>query len=235
MRMVGLMQAFPQRSKRRLERERATVDIEGSHAELAAASLDIARETARAWIRRAALESAIAGLRRLRHDVAFGAEAARAGVAAGRASTAEALAAQAAVVRLDNRILELETGAHHAQVELGRWIGTDAERPSAPAPDVDRLPEPAAALLAGIERHGPVLPYAARLEAARVDVAMARADKRPDWSAALRFGKRGPDFSDMATLEFSIGLPLFARQGARRTAAHEPGRVGAGRYAPAAL
>jgi hypothetical protein len=40
---------------------------------------------------------------------------------------------------------------------------------------------------------------------------MARAEKRPEWSAALRFGKRGPDFSDMASLEFSIGLPLFAR------------------------
>jgi outer membrane protein TolC len=211
MRTVGLMQEFPWREKRRLQRERASADVALAGAELAETSLDAARETAQAWIRRAALESALADLRGLRPDIELGAVAARAGVAAGRASTAEALAAEAAVVRLDNRILELETETHHARIELGRWIGDEAERQLAPAPDLDRLPEPASALLADVEQHGPILPFAPRLDAARADVALARSDKRPDWSAALTFGKRGPDFSDMASLEFTIGLPLFAR------------------------
>jgi outer membrane protein TolC len=180
-------------------------------AELAEASLDVAREASRAWIRRAALESATLDLRELRPDIELGAAAARAGVAAGRASTAEALAAQAAVVRLDNRILDLETEAHHARIDLARWIGGEAERPLAPMPDFDRLPEPAAALLANVGRHGSVLPFEARLAAARTDVQLARAEKRPDWSAALAFGKRGPEFSDMASLEFTIELPLFSK------------------------
>lgn len=212
MRNVGLMQEFPNRRKRSLERERASAEVRFADAELADTSLAVARETARAWTRRAAVESALQDLKSLRPEVELGAAAARAGVASGRASTAEALAAQAAIVRLDNRILELETEAHHARIELGRWIGAEAERPIAPMPGFDRLPEQASALLAGVGSHGPILPFEARLAAARTDVELARAEKRPDWSAALTFGKRGPDFSDMASLQFTVDLPLFARR-----------------------
>lgn len=211
MRMVGLMQELPRRQKRRLERERASADVDRAKAELAATSLDVARATAQAWIRRAATESALRDLKALLPEVELGAVAARAGVAGGRASTAEALAAESAVVRLGNRILEMETLVHHAEVELARWIGEDAKRPVAPMPAFDHLPEPAGALVANVERHGPILPFDAEFEATRTDVALARAEKRPDWSVALSFGKRGPDFSDMASLQFTVELPIFAR------------------------
>jgi outer membrane protein TolC len=42
-------------------------------------------------------------------------------------------------------------------------------------------------------------------------VELARAEKRPDWSAELSYANRGPDFSDMVSLEFRIGLPFFAK------------------------
>lgn len=211
MRMVGVMQEFPRREKRRLERDRASSDVDLANAELAETSLDVARETARAWIRLAAIESALQDLKSLRPEVEFGATAARAGVAGGRASTAEALAAEAAVIRLENRIVEMEAEAHHARVELARFLGNEAERPLGPMPAFDRLPEPASALLANVEQHGPILPFDAELAAARTDIALARAEKRPDWSAALAYSKRGPDFSDMASLQFTVELPLFAK------------------------
>jgi cobalt-zinc-cadmium efflux system outer membrane protein len=211
MRGVGVMQEFPNRTKLGLERERASADVGLADAELAETSLDVAREAADAWIRRAAIESALADLRELRPEVELGAAAARAGVAAGRASTAEALAAEASVVRLGNRIIEMETEAHHARIELTRWIGDDAERPLAPMPPFDRLPKPAAGLLANVGGHGPIQPFEARLEAARSDIALARAEKRPDWSAALSYADRGPEFSNMASLQFTIELPLFAK------------------------
>ncbi|MGH8130823.1 MAG: TolC family protein, partial [Steroidobacteraceae bacterium] len=77
MRGVGLMQEFPRREKRRLERDRASADVQLADAELAETSLDVARETARAWIRRAAIESALGDLRALRPEVELGAVAAR--------------------------------------------------------------------------------------------------------------------------------------------------------------
>lgn len=211
MRRIGLMQEFPARKKRRFERERASAGVDLAGAELAATRLDVAREAASAWIRRAAMESALRDLAALRPEVELGAAASRAGVAAARASTAEALAAESQVVRLDNRILEMRAEAQRARIELARWIGEDANRPLDPMPDLDRLSEPAPALLADVGRHGPLLPFDAQLAAAQADLELARAGKRPDWSAEITYAKRGPDFPDMASLQFTIGLPLFAR------------------------
>lgn len=207
----GLMQEFPNRVKRRLERERASAEAGIADAELSDVRLQVARETARAWIRSATIESALEALTRLRPDVELGATAARAGVTAGRASTAEALAAEAAVVRLETRLIDFRGKARQARADLARWIGDEAERPLALPPAFDALPGQAASLIEGAAQHGRILPFDARLGAARAAADLAGSERRPDWSAELMFGKRGPDFDDMASLQFTIDLPLFAR------------------------
>lgn len=211
MRKIGLMQEFPSREKRRLERERASAEVGLADAELAETRLAVAREAARAWISSATSESTLRELVRLRPEVELGATAARAGVAAGRTSTAEALAAAAAAARLETRILDLEGRARQARAELARWVGAEAERPLGPLPALEVLPAPVPVLLADTGRHGALLPYAARIVAAKSDLELARAERRPDWSAGLSFAKRGPGFDDMASLEFTVDLPLFAR------------------------
>jgi outer membrane protein TolC len=147
----------------------------------------------------------------LHADLELGATAARAGVRAGRASTAEALAAESAVVRLETRLLDFEGKARQARAELARWIGDEAERPLSQPPAFDTLPTPIASLVADVARHGRILPLDARLAAARTETDLARSERRPDWSAELVYGKRGPAFDDMASLRFTIDLPLFAR------------------------
>ena len=171
----------------------------------------IARTVAEAWIRRATAETSLADLRAIQPDVELQAKAARASVSAGRTSTADALLAETAVVQLANRVLALQSEAQRAKLELARWLGAEASRPLAPMPSLDELPTPANALLASVHEHGSLLPFESRIEAARVDVDLAKAAGRADWSAELAFAKRGPDFSDMVSLEFRIGLPLWAR------------------------
>lgn len=211
MREIGVMQAFPNRTKRRLERERASADLDIAEAERSGTSLEVARGAALAYIRRATAESVLEDLDRLRPAAELGAAAARAGVAAGEASTADAFAAEASVARLADRILELQGEARLARADLARWIGGDADRPVVPLPAFDELPQPPERLLSDAARHGPILPYEARLEAARTDVELARAGRRPDWSLELMYSKRGPAFEDMASLEFTVDLPLFAK------------------------
>lgn len=211
MRKIGLMQEFPRGEKRRLQHERAVADAGLAGAELAQTRLEVARVTAQAWIRLATAESSLDELGALQSEVELGAAAARAGVASGRASSAEALKAEAAVARLKNRILQMQSEARQARAELVRWIGDDAHRPLAVLPGFDELPAPAESLLANTHRHAALLPFEARLAAARAEVALARAGRRPDWSAELSFAKRGPEFSDMASLQFTVGLPLFAK------------------------
>ena len=65
-------------------------------------------------------------------------------------------------------------------------------------------------LLATVPQHAPLALLNAQLDVTKTDVALARAEKRPDWSAELSYQKRGPDFSDMVSLEFRVGLPFFA-------------------------
>jgi outer membrane protein TolC len=173
--------------------------------------LTISREVAQAWIRRATADASLEDLRALEPEVELQAVAARAAVAAGRSSTAEALAAEAAVAQLANRVLAMQSEARRATLELARWIDADANRPLAPMPSLDQLPTSASALLASVHEHAPLLPFESRTEAARLDIALAKAERRPDWSAELAFAKRGPDFSDMVSLEFRIGLPLATK------------------------
>jgi outer membrane protein TolC len=211
MRKVGVMQAFPRREKRRLQQERARAEVDLANAENVESRLDVARETAQAWIRRATADAALGDLRALESEVELGSAAARAGVASGRGSSAEALTAEAAVARLKNRLLQMQGEARQAQAELARWIGDAASRPLAPMPAFDELPIPPEALVNTPHLHGTILPYEARLAEARTDIAIARAERHPDWSTELSFAKRGTAFSDMVSLEFTVGLPLFAK------------------------
>lgn len=211
MRKVGVMQEFPRAAKRRLERERAEAEASVADAELVESRLAVAREVAQAWIRRATAEASLNDLRALEPEVQLQAAAARAAVSAGRSSTAEALAAETEVAQLANRVLKMQIQARQAAFELARWIDADANRPLASMPSLDELPTPPSALIATVHEHGSLLPFESQIEAARLDVDLAKAERRPDWSAELAFAKRGPEFSDMVSLEFRIGLPLFTK------------------------
>jgi outer membrane protein TolC len=210
MRKVGVMQEFPRAAKRRLQHDRAEAEADLAGAELAQTRLEVARQAAQAWIRRSTADTALEELRALEPEVDLGAAAARAAVASGRASSVEALAAEAAVARLANRIIRMQGEARQAQSDLARWIGDEAARPLAAMPRLDQLPTPPAALLATTHRHGAILPFESRMAAARTKVELARAERRPDWSAELAYAERGPEFSDMVSLELRVGLPLFA-------------------------
>ena len=211
MRKVGVMQEFPAASKRRLQRQLAGAEAGVAEAELLESRLAIARAVAQAWIRRATAEASLNDLRELQPEVELQAAAARAAVSAGRGSTAEALAAEAAVAQLQARLLRMQSEARQASFELARWIDTDAMRPLAPMPSLSVLPTAPAALLATVHEHGSLLALQSQIDAARLSVDLAKAQRSPDWSAELAFAKRGPDFSDMVSLEFRVGLPLFTK------------------------
>src|SRR5882762_5458678 len=211
MRKIGVMQTFPNREKRRLQSARAEREIAVAQGELRKTRYDTARAVAEVWIARATAEESLARLKSLQPESDLQAAAARAALASARGSASEALAAQSMVAALDERILALQQDAEMQRAELARWIGADAERPLAGIPsdlDLGTTPE---ALVSAVPQHPPLAPVVAKLAEARTDVELARAAKRPDWSAELDYAQRGPDFSNMVSLEFRIGLPLFAK------------------------
>ena len=209
MRKIGVMQSFPSGEKRRLQGERAQRQIGVARGEWLKARYDTARATADAWIANAVDQESLARLKELQPEVRVQADAARAALASGRSSAAEALSGQALSASLEDRILALEQDQAMQQAELAHWIGADARRPFAAIPvDVDLHTAPEA-LLSNVPDHPPLAPVVARLAEAQTEVELARADRRPDWSAEFDYAQRGPDFSNMVSLEFHVSLPLF--------------------------
>jgi outer membrane protein TolC len=211
MRKVGVMQTFPSGAKRRLQSEHAQREIDVARGELRKSRFDTSHAVAEAWIARAVAEQSLTRLKSLVPDTELQATAARAALASGRATAADALGAQNLAAALTQRILSLQQEAEMQRAELARWIGADADLPLAPIPTDRELEHSPDALVAAVSEHAPLAPIVAQLDAAKTDVELARAQKRPDWSAEISYAKRGPDFSDMVSLEFRIGLPLFPK------------------------
>jgi outer membrane protein TolC len=146
----------------------------------------------------------------LKPEVELQAQAARSALASGRGSTVDALAAQSEVSDLADRLLQAQRDADAARAELVRWIGHDGERAVAVDAHFDELPAPRQRLLATVHQHASLLTYDAQRALAQSEIDLAKAEKRPDWSAELAYSKRGAAFSDMVSLEFRVGLPLFS-------------------------
>ena len=211
MRKIGVMQSFPNGEKRRLQGERAQREIGVAEGELRKSRFETSRAVAEAWIGRAVAEQSLERLQSLKPDTELQATAARAALSSGRATAAEALGTQTLVANLDERILALRQEAEMQRAELARWIGNDADLRLAAIPTDRPIEHSADALVSAVPEHAPLAPVIARIDAAKTDVELARAERRPDWSAEVMYSKRGPDFSDMVSLEFRVGLPLFPK------------------------
>lgn len=211
MRKVGVMQTFPNGRKRASQRERATAAVSVAQSQEQQTRLEIARATADAWIACHIAQVVLGKLHALKPEVELQAQAARTALANGRGSTVDALLAQSAVSELDDRLLEAQREVHVTRAELAQWIGEDAQRTFAAAPVFSDLPVAREKLLASLHRHASLLTFDAQRALARSEIDLARAEKRSDWSAQLAYGKRGSAFSDMVSLEFRVGLPLFSR------------------------
>lgn len=209
MQRIGVRQDIPARAKREAQRTLADRRIDEAGARQRADALAVQRATADAWIDLWAARQAIDALTRLHEQAELAAKIAKARVAAG-ASPDDALAAQAAVLDLDNRTEEAVATHEAARAALARWVG-DGDADPTGTPDFDRLPVADDRLLAEIDRAGDLLPLDAQVETAAAAVDAARAERYPDWSIAASYGRRAGERSDMVTVEVGIGLPLFTR------------------------
>ena len=98
---------------------------------------------------------------------------------------------------------------HRARAELARWIGPSAQRPVEGALPAQR-PLPALDALRHRAHDHPQLSSArSEIALAENDVRQANAAYKPDWSVELMYSKRGPDYSDMVSVQVGIDLPLF--------------------------
>lgn len=211
MRKVGVMQAFPNARKRASERERAAATVALSESRSRQVSLEVSRRVSQAWFAARTAEELERQLQALRSELSLSAQAARASLAGGRGSSLDALSAQAALAEVDDQLIEARSRSRGARAELQRWIGDVALQALAEGPNVREPPIAREKILATLHRHASVRTFDQQLAVARSEIELARAQRRPDVSTELVYAKRGDAFSDMVSLQFRIGLPLFTR------------------------
>lgn len=212
MKTVGLRQDIPARAKREAERKLAARRIDAAQALTDSQRQDTRRAVAMAWIDLWAAQRQGDALARISEQATLAASVAHARLRSGADSAAEALAADAEVLDVDNRIAGNQTDVRVAQAALQRWLGDSDTATTPDAPDFTQLPFPPAQLQAAIDRLPSLRPSAAQVETAAAQIDLARAQRHPDWSIEATYGQRSGSRSDMLSVQVGIGLPLFPHE-----------------------
>lgn len=218
MQQIGVMQAFPAHAKRQARQSVANRTVELAQAQANAERLAVRQSVALAWLDQWAAQREVVALQGLREPAMLAAKTAKVRLAGGTGSATDALAAQAAALELESKLDAADAGLLSSRAGLARWLGSGAEdvRVTGDPPDVRLLPIDPAAMLASVDRQGPLLAWRAQEAMADASIDAAIAEKRPDWSLGATYGRReripgGGHRSDMLMIEVSIDLPLFAR------------------------
>src|SRR5690606_3897963 len=121
MRRIGIRQEIPAAAERDARRDLATRVVDERQAQTRAERLEIRRRTAEAWIALWAAQRELTEVTALREQAELASDLARARVSGGSELAADALAAEAAVLELDNRIAAAQAEVEAAQAgQIGR-------------------------------------------------------------------------------------------------------------------
>ena len=208
MQTIGVMQEFPNMAKRGARVDAARGRVAMSEAQTRITQLTVQRETAVAWIARDTVERQLARIDALESENRLFDAAVRARIAGGKGSALEAVAPRQEGAMIDTRRDDLTARRQQAIAALKRWVG-----PRAAAPLTGTSPDwsiTRSALEHALHGHPELAIFDPKGRVLDAEVAEARADKKPDWALELAYQKRGSQFGDMATVQVSFDLPLFA-------------------------
>lgn len=205
MRSVGLMQEFPNAAKREAERQMATAQWQASSAQNRYALLNVQRETTLAWLSLYYLDRKAEVLTAQEAENRNSLALTQATLAAG-GTAQNALAAQLETQQLADSRDDLNSDLRRDQAVLARWTGPDAARQplTGGLPDWVRTATTAADFSQQPDLHA----AGSQIEAARAELALAEAGKRPDWGLELAL-ERSEMGQNQAMVKLSFDLPLF--------------------------
>lgn len=207
MRRIGLMQDVPNAGKREARVAAAQGQVAVAEAQARVARLAVQRETAVAWIARESTERQLARIEELLRENALLAAALPARIAGGKAMAADFVAPRQEAAMIEERRDELNARREQAIAALRRWVGAAADAPlQGSTPD---WPIVRTTLEHRLHQHPELLVFHARERVSDAEIAGAQAEKKPDWGVELAYQQRGPQYSNMVSLQFSFDLPVF--------------------------
>ena len=204
MRRIGVMQEITRGDKRRLKTERYEREANRAITEKAAATAEVQKATALAWLDRYYLERLRAAVATQAAEANLEIEAADGAYRAGRGSQADVFAARASRAMLDDRLSELDRRIRNARAMLTRWVGPAADVALTGEPAFKTLSLSSHALDEDLKRHPEIAMLQRQVEVAETETLIAKANKQTDWSVEVAYQERGPAYSNM----FSVGVAI---------------------------
>lgn len=205
-RQIGWTQDVPNKAKRSARTDAAVARTERDQSLLQIERLAVRREAGLAWLAAYFAEKRLQLFEQLITQQGLLQETATAQLAAGKIAPADVTAIKLEVLALGDRRDELVRDEHHAHAMLRRWTG---EAPAAGlSGEAPRLAIDRAYLQANLERSPEIAALTPARAMADADLREAEAAKSGDWSWSLRYGKRGPAYSDFVSAQLTFDLPL---------------------------
>ncbi len=224
MRKIGVAQEFVRDEKREIKGRRAENELHREQAMLGDARAALRRDVAQAWIERYFAERMANVVDEQYAETELQRESLQAGLRAGKAQPADLLAVQVSLQSLLDRRAEYRRQAARATAMLSRWLGTESARPLAALP-TRLLPMQHHDVATHAENHPHLQTLERQIEVARNDAALARAANKPDWGLEVAYAQRGPQYSNMLSVQVSIDLPLFQANRQDRSVAAKMAQV----------
>ncbi len=220
MQMVGVMQEVPNSNKRQARIEVAEAGVERAFAESRVERLNVRQATALAWISGYSVERKQALFAEFFRENRLLADAVRAQIAGGQAQAADAVTPKQEAALLDEQQDQLIRARAQARAALRRWIGPAADAPLAGSWPQWRVDSSSYA--AKLPEHPALSAFAPMTREAQAKVREAQAEKESDWSWEVDYQRRGREFGDMLSVQFSVDLPIFpgSRQDPKIAAKH---------------
>ncbi|MFH1820074.1 TolC family protein [Thiobacillus sp.] len=207
MRRIGVMQEFPNGAKRKARVAVAQDKVAVAEAQTRITRLTILRETAIAWIARKTVEQELAHMDDLRAENRLLDSAVKAMLAGGKGTATDAVMPRQEAALIEDRADALRTRREQAIATLKRWIGAAAEEPlQGTSPD---WPISHDVLAHSLHRHPELTEFDSKERMLDAEIGEAQAEKKPDWALELAYQQRGPQFSDMVSMQVSFDLPIF--------------------------
>jgi outer membrane protein TolC len=208
MERVGLMQEFPNQSKRKARIDGALAKVTVMEAKSQIARQVVLREAAVGWIARHSIEQQLALLDQLSAENELFARAVRASYAGGKGTATQLVMPRQEAAMIDERRDRLVVRRARAVAALRQWIGLAAELPLSGSMPILALNQDY--LTHRLHQHPELVAFESESRVLDAQVAEAAADKHPDWALELSFQNRGSRYSDMVMMQVSIDLPLFS-------------------------
>jgi len=204
---VGLMQEWTNADKRTARTARFEREADKVQAEKAAAQAAIARDTALAWIDRYYAEATVALIAEQSAEAALEIDAAELAYRTGKGAQAEVFAARGSRAALAERSSEARRRVATAITMLARWIGPAAGAPLAGQPDFATVPLHSSELATQLAHHPQIVAFEQQEAVATAEVAVAQAERNPDWSIEVAYQQRSSTFGNMMSIGVNIPLP----------------------------